>query len=252
MKDTLTTIASFETAVEAHALLAMLEAEGIRAVVSDGAAADTFWYMSPATGGAKVQVAELDATRAREILASIHDAAGSSDAPWRCAKCNEEVEANFKVCWSCGGLREDVEAPPGSADSPQKDAATFHFRDRESSPEIPSLSAAQAANPYASSQARLHVAENSTAELSEEESPELQEVEAIVRRAFAAAVIGLVSCPLILHLYSLFILIPVLTTGQPLNPTIRPRMFVALAIDLLIVLGAIIIFLFLALQAVSV
>jgi hypothetical protein len=73
-QDSFVTIASFLSAAEAHVIQSRLEAEGIRAVVTEE---QTSAWLLPRTnlGGAKVEVMERDAERARELLAVLREQA---------------------------------------------------------------------------------------------------------------------------------------------------------------------------------
>jgi hypothetical protein len=63
------TVATFWNPVEAHVLVARLEGAGIRAFVADEQTVTMDWLLANAVGGVKVQVAESDLERARQVLA---------------------------------------------------------------------------------------------------------------------------------------------------------------------------------------
>jgi hypothetical protein len=62
------TIASFNTAVEAHILQGRLEDEGIASNIVDAETVTMAWHLGQAVGGIKVQVFADDAERACEII----------------------------------------------------------------------------------------------------------------------------------------------------------------------------------------
>ncbi len=64
----LTTIASFREAHNAHIAKARLEAEGIPAFVADEFLSSVQWFYSDAIGGVKIQVPRAYAERAREVV----------------------------------------------------------------------------------------------------------------------------------------------------------------------------------------
>jgi len=72
MKDRLITVAAFQSPAEAALAQQRLEAEGMPAFVADQAMAVHF---SMAIGGAKLQVPQSHAARAREILRQLPSAA---------------------------------------------------------------------------------------------------------------------------------------------------------------------------------
>lgn len=69
------TIGSFSAPIEAHMLVSRLEGNGIRAYVRDEHMVTLDWLASNAIGGVKVDVADEDFERARELIA-----AGPTDA----------------------------------------------------------------------------------------------------------------------------------------------------------------------------
>lgn len=95
-------------AAEAHMLAAMLEGEGIKAVVQ----AERLTALAgqlPANICTEVHVLEdADLPRARELLRA-YEARKPGEAgagpPWICPACKEECEGNFDACWNCGAER---------------------------------------------------------------------------------------------------------------------------------------------------
>jgi len=61
-------IASYTKMEDAHLAVSKLEGSGVRAWLRDEATANIYWLYSNAIGGVKVEVAEEDYERAREIL----------------------------------------------------------------------------------------------------------------------------------------------------------------------------------------
>lgn len=70
MDEPLTTVATFQTPVEAELARNRLEEKGIAAVVVDAETVGMLFHMGGALGGVKVQVAESDAAHARAVLAA--------------------------------------------------------------------------------------------------------------------------------------------------------------------------------------
>jgi Putative prokaryotic signal transducing protein len=64
----LVTIAAFENAMQANLVKNHLEAAGIRCALADEFTASSFWHLSNAIGGVKVQVAEENLERASLVL----------------------------------------------------------------------------------------------------------------------------------------------------------------------------------------
>lgn len=80
------TVASFGKPEEAHLARSMLEGSGISAVVRDEFTVGLNWLYSSAVGGVKVDVADEDLQRAREVL-ELPPVAASL---WRCPYCGSD------------------------------------------------------------------------------------------------------------------------------------------------------------------
>jgi hypothetical protein len=70
MEEKLVTAMTFSTLWEAEMALSRLVSEEIPAYLKDGETVNMNWLLSNAIGGVKVQVAEADLTRAREVLST--------------------------------------------------------------------------------------------------------------------------------------------------------------------------------------
>jgi hypothetical protein len=70
MSQDLVTLQTFPTVEEAYAFKNLLEAGGVSAYLTDEATVGMVWHLGNALGGVKVQVAEADLDRAREVLAA--------------------------------------------------------------------------------------------------------------------------------------------------------------------------------------
>jgi hypothetical protein len=102
----LVTIQKYGTPQEAHLARSVLDAAGIEACVTDESTATWMWYVGTALGGARVQVAEHDAERARQVLQDAKTpSAENAQTDWHCPQCGADVDAGFDVCWSCESLR---------------------------------------------------------------------------------------------------------------------------------------------------
>ena len=99
MSDELVTVATLNTPVEASMVRNQLEAEGIRAFLSDAETVGMVWYIGNAVGGIKVQVAESDVERAFEIF-DTHEPVPITEEDWRTPdtvddECDVEAGSNF-------------------------------------------------------------------------------------------------------------------------------------------------------------
>lgn len=50
---------------------------------------------------------DLDAARARELIAEAQSAPVAHGRPWRCTHCGELNEYQFSICWNCEGALEE-------------------------------------------------------------------------------------------------------------------------------------------------
>lgn len=66
----LVTVATFPDVAEAQLAKERLESEGVRAFVIDAQTAGVLPFLTPVSGGVRVQVASADEQRAREVLGS--------------------------------------------------------------------------------------------------------------------------------------------------------------------------------------
>ena len=99
MTDKLITIANFIEPFQADLARAKLESEGIKCFLAGENFVATYWLLSNADRGIKLQVRESEAERALEILsheegASVQETSGvsvtSEAADLRCPKCSSE------------------------------------------------------------------------------------------------------------------------------------------------------------------
>ena len=79
-------IASYTKMEDAHLAVSMLQGSGVEAWLRDEATANLYWLYSNAIGGVKVEVADEDVERAREILELPKEASGLL----KCPKCDSE------------------------------------------------------------------------------------------------------------------------------------------------------------------
>lgn len=84
-------IATFTKVEEAHLAVSKLEGSGVDAWLRDEATASLYWLYSNAIGGVKVEVAEEDVERAREIL----DLPKETSLLLKCPGCGSE-RANLR------------------------------------------------------------------------------------------------------------------------------------------------------------
>jgi hypothetical protein len=188
MERQLKTIATFLAPEEAEIAQSALEAEGIAAYLEGASTVGMTWIFSNAVGGVKLQVVEADEQRARDILAEHPAVADTRASPGVCPKCGANLPPGFEVCWSCS-------SPMAGRDEPN---------------------AAEAA---------ATLAEEACADDS-------MEVEAAgdhaAWRALVAAVLGIVLCPPLLSLYSMWVLLRLSFSRQPLSPRGTRNCYLAL------------------------
>jgi hypothetical protein len=219
MNDHLVTVATFANPLHAEMAKNRLEAEGIPAFLAD--VESTLALLAGNLSSVKVAANERDARRATAILAALAD---ESDAEpirplteWMCPHCDTEIEPGFDVCWSCGN---PLQALPGAFFAP-KAAADAAFKESITRTLPP-------ARPGSTS----HGAEDELVQDSEETVQ--------VHRAWRAAVLGLFLCPPLLHIYALWLLIPLARRWQYFESATKRRYLVAVTITVTVLAVALI------------
>ena len=125
--DKLITIAAFDFPADAETRRVVLEQEGIRTFLADGNLVGTDWFYANAVGGAKIQVAESDVERARQVLAEYaapeHEASEESlpeDVSFACQECGKSITfpgdrcGHVETCPECGSYVDVPNHPDGS------------------------------------------------------------------------------------------------------------------------------------------
>ncbi|QDU78201.1 hypothetical protein Pan97_52850 [Bremerella volcania] len=194
-------VASYANAADADHLKAVLQDHGIRAFVDGGDLQTSLSYIGSALGGVHVMVRSVDAEKALEIKEELsHESHEQTGDPWFCGACQEVVDAGFQVCWSCGGDRSDVEATMPEAAELNDEEEEEPLPDESDQP-LPDTAYFDESNPYASPQAKVAGAEQPAkpSEISEE-------AEAMLVRAWRAAIIGLTFMPILANIYSMYML----------------------------------------------
>ncbi|MFM7116057.1 MAG: DUF2007 domain-containing protein [Planctomycetota bacterium] len=101
----LVVLATFDNPSEAHRLRAELEANGIRASVSNENSANVIGaslFGRIAAISIEVLVLDADLNRATEIKNNYLNNRKETPVPeWTC-HCGETVDAGFSTCWACG------------------------------------------------------------------------------------------------------------------------------------------------------
>lgn len=104
-------VASFVNSAQADLARMQLAMEDIPAFLGNAAFVTWFWHYSNATGGAKVFVSSSDAERAVAVLRPLHETAPAVLPPWKCLKCRQNIDADWKTCWHCGAAMDGEEDP---------------------------------------------------------------------------------------------------------------------------------------------
>jgi hypothetical protein len=95
------TITTFGTAEEAHMALNVLQNAGIVSYLEDTNVAGALGLPGSTMCEVKLQVAEEDEARAREVLAQETVSSEPSATARTCPKCGVALPSGFDVCWSC-------------------------------------------------------------------------------------------------------------------------------------------------------
>ena len=174
------------------------------------------WYYGNAIGGVKLFVHESNAERARAILAERPPEQVGEDAQinaafpaGRCRKCEAKLEPGFEVCWSCGEL---VEGQPASS--------------------VDAESVADRSGPETSSVEKYRKRRRKNSEDSRKTI--IDEADDLAKKAWFASILGLVFCPLGLHIYSAGLIALILANRFPLSRRGSRRLLFATVVDVLV------------------
>lgn len=205
---------------EAQAACNFLEEKGIVAFI-DGANGQTaLSYIGPALAGVKLLVADTNAERAMQALAT-RDQNDENLGPWTCRTCFSEVDEGFEVCWKCGSLRAEAEWIPDESDSTDE-IGDISFSANAN--EIVADPRVETGSPY-----QIPMVE---AALAGEPSNDVVLANEQVERAWRAAILGVVLLPGITHIYSLYLLLQAaMLPSDSYNEPTRRRFYFTLAID---------------------
>lgn len=196
MKTDLVQIASYATEIEANHIRSVLAGAGISAYVDGGAANTMLSYVGTALGGVRLLVDSAHANTARALIAAL-DEEQPDDGDWYCGECDEQVDAGFQVCWSCGKPRQlvqDESAEPAAKATPSEVGSASPVGESSDAPR-------DLLNPYSAPPQVTEAIRDAAAD-----EPDA-ELEALVVRAYRAACIGFVLFPVLTHLYSMCLLI---------------------------------------------
>ena len=234
MTDQFVTIATFDSPIEAHIVLGVLEGELIRGMLSGENAAAVFAGMGYAQ--ITLLVHQEDVVRADAVLDDYQD---EKDDPsptddddedgWVCSLCGEMVDDLVTICPSCQTQR-GAGGKEAIAKEPRRPRRSGMERlNRAPDNAVQRLDQISAA-PFASSSAPLADVDvpDVTTSLGDD----------LARRAFIAAIFSLIFVPL--AFYSAWLLIKLMTYSGELSPSSLRKVYAAMVLDgisLLLVLG---------------
>lgn len=205
---------------EAQAACNFLEEKGIVAFI-DGANGQTaLSYIGPALAGVKLLVADSNAERAMQALAT-RDQNDENLGPWTCRTCFSEVDEGFEVCWKCGSLRAESEWIPDESDS-SDEIGDISFSANAN--EVVAEPRVETGSPY-----QIPVVDAALAgEPGKNDFLASEQVE----RAWRAAILGVILLPGITHLYSLYLLSrAAMLPSDSYDERTRRRFYFAFAVD---------------------
>ncbi|MEM8669647.1 MAG: DUF2007 domain-containing protein [Planctomycetota bacterium] len=196
----LTSIRNCTDRIEAESLRIRLAEAGIRALVTG-----TDMETALGLGGAgtmrmvRLEVPTEDAERAVAILEEDRRKAIEA-GPWICSRCHEQNESTFEVCWSCSKPRSDDDErgrlePKGLKSTPEPiEIERTEPVSEDGNPYRPA--------PTFSSPQRVTGVDSITDE-------SWDTIDADVRRAFRASIVGSFVFPPLVCFYSLYLLLSI-------------------------------------------
>ena len=110
-------VATFNSEIEADHVRSVLRENGILSYVDGGTTNTMLSHVGSALGGVRLLTSSADAGTARDMIESLRFDTQSHRDPWYCGRCQQEVDAGFDVCWSCGGERDEVGALSPAVDA---------------------------------------------------------------------------------------------------------------------------------------
>lgn len=213
-------LARLENPVIAETLRIALEDHGIAAFIESSETNRAMHYVGTALGGVRVLVPSDRKVEAEQLLREFSDASSRKNVPaWICPSCGEEVDSGFETCWSCDAERPEnaMLAPPTRIAEDKREQEAVDIapgRDDDSNPYSPPLTS------------KL---------ISIDSGISVAEAEAMVLRAWRASIIGLFLCPVVLHVYSMVVLIDTRDAIPHLSDVGRRRRFWATTINLVMI-----------------
>lgn len=133
----LRTLANFASEVEARTLEAALATQGIACLLNNPVFLANFWQYGNAVGGVSVQVSDQDWDAAQAVLGANPEGV----AAWVCSVCQAENELGFDLCWQCG--HECSESATGHKISDNSGSALDRPTQSSAHPEVLSVSSDQ-------------------------------------------------------------------------------------------------------------
>jgi hypothetical protein len=231
MSDEWITVASFSVPLAAQIAMGRLQDDGIEVFSTGELSAAPFAGVSALGGTVQLQVRAYDAHRARGILAECEELAHSDwesqaepEDIWVCSLCGEPVSNTFGVCPSCQTSRDAIRSADAAttrlsriAPSPDEDngarqeqvtTAPPPLRDEEFTEEVPEI-------------------------------PNLDTFLAddLARRAFRAALFGIMSTVFLFNLYSLWLSLRLCLMPGELTPKSSSRLRWAVLLNIIVVLA---------------
>jgi len=189
--------------------------KGIMAFVEGANVSTMLSYVGPALGGVRLLVRAGDVQRAKQVVDNLQAERRSVGTPWYCGVCHESLDASFEVCWKCGGIRADVERPlPEAIDGDHANST-------------------QTLRTIGDPLSQRTRDENQSASALPVDVVNV-EAEELCLRAWRSALFGLVTLPVVLHVYSLYLLLCAARLTSRFSEQGHRRFNGALAIDLIV------------------
>ena len=101
-----------------------LAREGIPTALGNANFLSWYWHYSNAVGGVTVHVRNKDAHQARKALTAARAKPSASLPPWTCLSCGQRIAGQWDACWQCGRLADGTPVSAhteASAAQPQGD-----------------------------------------------------------------------------------------------------------------------------------
>ena len=211
-------------------MCSVLTSNNLRAFV-DGVGSNTMMNHVTFALGCGLFVHRDHQSQAEEILLA-HENENENAEAWICENCQHELEASFDICWKCQKSRPETDQQQESTKKQIQSKAISDFYSAEGSENDGSATFSD--NPFEPPSAETQTERIEPDDVPTGPNPEAED---LLRRAWIAAVLGLVFLPVITQTYSMYLLLKASNMTTEFSKKGSRRFFGALIVNLIYFVG---------------